>query len=62
MWWSLKNHYYMFFFYLFKGDEIMDKDIMDRLKELLGGEETTDGLTIVLEGTPIINIYIGSEE
>ena len=40
----------------------MDKDIMDRLKELLGEEETTGGITIVLEGTPIINIYLGSEE
>ena len=52
----------MLFFYLFKGDEIMDKDIMDRLKELLGEEETTGGITIVLEGTPIINIYLGSGE
>jgi len=39
----------------------MDKDIIDRLKELLGEEETS-GLTIVLEGTPIINIYLGSGE
>ena len=39
----------------------MDKDIIDRLKELLGEEEPS-GLTIVLEGTPIINIYLGSGE
>ena len=66
----------MFFFYLLKGDEIMDKDIMDRLKELLGEEpQPLDdnfwlfGLLILMligmpmsKEEPTINIYLGSEE
>ena len=39
----------------------MEKDIMDKLKEIIG-EESENGITIVFEGTPVINIYLGGEE
>ena len=39
----------------------MDKDIIERLKEIVD-EEDKNGLTIVFEGSPVINIYLGSEE
>lgn len=39
----------------------MDKDIIERLKEIIG-EETSNGLTIIFEGTPTINIYLGSDD
>ena len=39
----------------------MEKDIIERLKEIMG-EESEKGLTIIFEGTPTINIYLGSEE
>jgi len=40
----------------------MEKDIIDKLKELFGEEEIDNGITIVIEGTPIINVYLGSDE
>lgn len=39
----------------------MEKDIIERLKEIMG-EDSEKGLTIIFEGTPVINIYLGSEE
>lgn len=38
----------------------MEKEILERLKDLLDEEDKE--ITIILEGTPIINIYVGSEE
>lgn len=38
----------------------MNKEIKERLKELLDEEDKQ--ITIILEGTPIINIYLGSEQ
>ena len=56
----IKSIYYTAFFYLFKGDKKMEKEILERLKDLLDEEDKE--ITIILEGTPIINIYVGSEE
>lgn len=39
----------------------MEKDIIERLKEIMG-EDSEKGLTIIFEGIPVINIYLGSEE
>lgn len=60
-WQVLKHGCYILSFYLFKGDENVEKDIIERLKEIMG-EEAEKGLTIIFEGTPVINIYLGSEE
>lgn len=38
----------------------MNKEIKERLKELLDEEDKQ--ITIILEGAPIINIYLGSEQ
>jgi hypothetical protein len=39
----------------------MDKSIEERLKEILGVEDW-GGLTIIINGTPTINVYLGSED
>lgn len=38
----------------------MNKETKERLKELLDEEDKQ--ITIILEGAPIINIYLGSEQ
>ena len=38
----------------------MEKDIKERIKELLN--ESDKNITIILEGTPIFNIYLGSDK